>query len=316
MAYANEVPWHKLGFPVADNLTPKQMLKASKCDWPVEKQAMFLESGIKIPDRYALVRPTDNSILSVVGSLYQPVQNADAFSFFDRFVKTGKMKMETAGSLCGGKYVWALARLEKDVTVGKSDKVRSYLLMMSPHVHGKAMLFQYTAVRVVCWNTLNFALGSSLKGDETAARLLHSREFGADAKAHVRKVLGLADTRREKFEQAAQSLAAKRIKKTELEPFFFEVLKFDPAKAKKKLDGSDFKPRLLAKLVDAFENAPGAQLTTAAGTWWGAVNAVTQVVDHQLGRERDTALASAWFGERSNLKRRALHVALEHAKVA
>ena len=38
MAYANETPWHGLGTPVADTLTPKEMLQAAGLDWKVEKK--------------------------------------------------------------------------------------------------------------------------------------------------------------------------------------------------------------------------------------------------------------------------------------
>jgi hypothetical protein len=61
-------------------------------------------------------------------------------------------------------------------------------------------------------------------------------------------------------------------------------------------------------------NAPGAELPTALGTMWGALNAVTYVVDHAEGRERSTALRSAWLGTRANLKRRAFDLAIKRAK--
>ena len=44
---------------------------------------------------------------------------------------------------------------------------------------------------------------------------------------------------------------------------------------------------------------------------WGAVNAVTEYVDHERGEERETALDAAWFGEGATLKDRAFTVARE-----
>ena len=42
MAYANEVPWHKLGTQVAEDLTPAEMQKAAQLDWTVVSDQLIL----------------------------------------------------------------------------------------------------------------------------------------------------------------------------------------------------------------------------------------------------------------------------------
>ena len=37
MAYAGEVPWHGLGTPVSNDLTPNQMMVKAGLDWSVNK---------------------------------------------------------------------------------------------------------------------------------------------------------------------------------------------------------------------------------------------------------------------------------------
>jgi len=37
MAYAGETPWHGLGVPVLNDLTPDQMLVKAGLDWTVDK---------------------------------------------------------------------------------------------------------------------------------------------------------------------------------------------------------------------------------------------------------------------------------------
>ena len=49
----------------------------------------------------------------------------------------------------------------------------------------------------------------------------------------------------------------------------------------------------------------------AGKTVWGAVNAVTQYVDHERGLKRETGLDAAWFGEGATLKDRAFSIAKE-----
>ena len=318
MAYAGETPWHGLGEKVSNSLSPAQMLKAAKLDWTVSKREVAYKNskGVWVPsdEKFVLARDSDDAELTMVGSTYKPVQNDEAVDFFKKFVVAGKMKMETAGSLWGGRYIWALASIEKEFAIGRSnDTVKSYLLLMQPHVHGKAMIMQYTPIRVVCWNTLTFALGSDLrgKGEATAFRMPHSTAFTDAVKKQAETTLGLASEQADEFKAAANLLAKKKIDKAETIEFFCDVLQFDPKKAKK--DGIR-PPRMLAKFEEALVFAPGQDLTTAEGTLWGAVNAVTYVIDHETGRDRGTALRNAWLGKLSNTKRRAFSVAVKLAK--
>lgn len=316
MAYAGDVPWHGLGNKVSPTLSAEQMLKAAHLDWTVSKRQLYMESNKvhkPVPGSYALVRDTDERVLSTVGAGYKPVQNRDSIAFFKKFVDAGKMKMHTAGSLKGGQYIWALAELDADFKVGSknTDQMKSYLLMMSPHVWSKSLLFQYTAVRVVCWNTLNLALGSSLAGNGSAFRMIHSTEFSDDVKATAEEALGLSVAQSKEFANIAAQLSGKRAKADDVEQFFCDVLRIADDEKTEIEQGERRVPRTLEKFQLALQFAPGAKLDTAKGTWWGAINAVTYVADHQLGRSRDAGLTSAWFGQAALMKKRAVELALE-----
>ena len=43
MAYAGEVPWHGLGVPVSNDLTPQQMMEKAGVDWNVREVESFIE---------------------------------------------------------------------------------------------------------------------------------------------------------------------------------------------------------------------------------------------------------------------------------
>lgn len=325
MAYTGEPPWHGLGNAVSNKLTPMQMLKAAQLDWKVEKRKLLYAAAngkgtIEVPGRYALVRDTDEKALTIVGATYKPVQNEATLDFFKKFVMAGHMKMETAGSLHGGQYIWALARIGADFKLGKEDEVRGFLLLCNPHIFGKAMTGQFTPVRVVCWNTLTFALGADLKGKGSGVfRMPHSVEFTDAVRKQAEIALGLARSQMDQFKEAATLLSKKKAPAFAVEEFFCEVLKFDPKAAgkkktrSKKKEAEAIEPRMLPRLRLAYSQAPGAQLSTAAGTWWGAVNAVTYVVDHELGRDQSASLRTAWLGAKANLKRRAIGLALQRA---
>ena len=124
MAYAGEVPWHGLGVQVNPNLSPKEMMKEANVDWTVEKRPLYYNGMDKkevIPGKEALVRSSDGQLLDEVGTNWKPLQNEDAFNFFNDFVNAGDMEMHTAGSLDNGRRVWALAKVKDSFEVFKND---------------------------------------------------------------------------------------------------------------------------------------------------------------------------------------------------
>ena len=152
MAYVGQVPWHGLGKRVPSDVSPEQMLKAANLDWTVEKRPLFFESdeGLVATKARALVRSTDNKVLTVISENWNPVQNIEAFEFFNDFVAAGDMEMHTAGSLRDGKMVWAMAQIKNSFELFGGDKVEGYLLFSNPHEFGRSIDIRFTPVRVVC----------------------------------------------------------------------------------------------------------------------------------------------------------------------
>jgi N-acetyl-gamma-glutamylphosphate reductase len=67
-----------------------------------------------------------------------------------------------------------------------------------------------------------------------------------------------------------------------------------------------------AKLVmSAIEHQPGVEF--APGSWWQALNSVTYVTDHLLGRTDDTRVYNMWYGTTKDLKTKAYNLALDFA---
>jgi hypothetical protein len=69
-----------------------------------------------------------------------------------------------------------------------------------------------------------------------------------------------------------------------------------------------------SKALDVVHTQPGANF--AEGSWWSAVNAVTYMIDHKLGRNQDNRLTSAWFGQGKKVKTDALELAVKMAEAA
>ena len=180
MAYAGEVPWHGLGTQVSSDLSPHEMMVAAGLDWQVVKKPIQYgnsnEKKTAIDNKAALVRETDNQLLSIVGNNWHPIQNEDAFSMFNEMCQAGDMEMNTAGSLKDGQIVWGLAKVKKSFALKTDqgeDVVDSYLLFSNPHEFGKCADVRFSPIRVVCNNTLTAALSNG----KSSVRITHRTAF-------------------------------------------------------------------------------------------------------------------------------------------
>ena len=315
MAYANATPWHGLGNQVSDALTPEEMLVAAGLDWTVSRRQIFTtqekdptsDNSLKANDWGLLVRDSDNQIFGPCGKNYIPLQNHEVFTFFDKFVKAGHMKMETAGSLDGGRQVWGLAAINQGFVLPGGDEVNGYLLLSQPHVWGKSLNIMFTPIRVVCNNTLTQALGQA--GERFT--MSHIRQFDADVIAKAESALGLASNQLETFKQVSELLTRVQYEEQKVRKFIANL--FQPQLIEDDITADQFS-RTASDVYQCIHTQPGANMSE--GSWWSALNAVTYYVDHKAGRDRDASLQSAWFGPRAAIKRKALDLAVEYAQAA
>ena len=306
MAYAGEVPWHGLGTKVASDLAPSQIMQQAGLDWTVEKETMTTASGTEIEGKKALVRSADNKVLDVVGDNWNPVQNSEAFEFFSEYCLAGDMEMHTAGSLKGGQMVWALAKVKESFDILGGDQVDSYLLFSNPHKYGKAIDVRFTPIRVVCNNTLSMSLGQNVAN---SVSLNHRTAFNPES---VKETLGIAHEKFAMYKETAQFLASKKFDMNSLIKYYNEVFP-RTYQGKKEVTVKDFSDLTnnAQKAFSFLETQPGAEF--GEGSWWQALNSVTYLTDHKMGREADSRLTSAWFGANQTRKVKAVEKAVEFA---
>ena len=165
MAFVGETPWHRLGTAVESHVRAEQMMYAANLDWQVQKEpapgARLLAPG-RIYDRYIVLRDpvgdeTEAVALAIVGKEYEPLQNVDAFTFFEPFIDNSWAEFHTAGALGNGERVWVLARLSEHRVIHEDDPIDRFLLLSNSHDGSSAVIVRFTPIRVVCQNTLSLA---------------------------------------------------------------------------------------------------------------------------------------------------------------
>ena len=308
MAYAGDLPWHGLGTKVSNDLTPQQIMQKAGVDWKVQEVESFINfNGEMVPTgQKSLVRETDGKILTNVGKDWHPVQNEQAFEFFNEYVAAGDMEMHTAGSLKGGSYVWALAKVKESFDLFGGDQVDSYMLFSNPHVYGKSIDIRFTPIRVVCNNTLTFAINSQA---QRAVKVGHRTAFNADS---VKITMGIAHEKFAKYKEMAQFLGSKRFSVDSLLEYYNDVFPLTSGQGKQE-NGltADNLSRVAKQAMEVLETQPGAEY--AEGSWWQAFNSVTYVTDHLQGRNADNRLHSQWYGSNQLRKIKAAEKAVEFA---
>jgi phage/plasmid-like protein (TIGR03299 family) len=212
MAYAGETPWHKLGTFVGDQpVDAATMIRLAGLDWTVSVQSLFAQTAprdqggrlVRVLDRNAVVRDTDGEVLGVVGTEYDALQNTEAFGVLDDLVSDGSMRYHTAGSLAGGRRIWALGKIGSAEVI-PGDRIDQFILISSAHDGSRATRVLWTQIRVVCANTERMAL-SSAHGEGLSVR--HTRNQRSSL-AQAQRILGLAQKNGEKSIEFLRRCAA------------------------------------------------------------------------------------------------------------
>ena len=308
MAPTDNIPWHGLGCKVSNNLTPVQMMQAARADWKVREAESYVTFDGKqiLTGKKCLIREDTGKILTHVGRDWHSFQNIKAFEFFNEYIQTNVMDMDTAGSLKDGKIVWALAKV-KDTSFDLfgGDRVDSYLLFSNPHQYGKSINIRFTPIRVVCYNTLTWALGVEAK---RGVRMSHAIAFDEEG---VKKTLGIAREEFASCKEMAEFLGKKQYSKDSLYEYYSEIFLKDSSNLDKKISEIVGNAKRCLELV---ETQPGAEY--AKGSWWQAFNSVTYLTDHIQGKTREGRLYNQWYGKNQLRKIKAAEKAVEYARAA
>lgn len=287
MIYVGERPWHRLGAKLPERVTPTTALELAGMDWPVEQFTLEYrkdDEAVAVPDRVANVRVNrDGSLvyLGVVSRRYEPIQNAEAAGFIDEVVGKELAMVETAGVLKRGAIVWWLCKLPDDMIIrapGGEDVSRCYLLLCNGHDGTLAFRMFFTPVRVVCWNTLSWAEGSSNQAGVTLRHMgkIHSKVEGAV------KLLNIANKKYQDIGKMFQHLADVHFSEADAKAFFNDLLPDEEDKDTKHTG----RPEAREKMLYNFLHGRGCELSR--DTVWGAYNAVAEWYDHTRydGRKR------------------------------
>ena len=184
-----ERAWHGLGQVVDEPMFVADALKLCHADYNVGLQQVValsdelrtaMDNGtfinaamlkdLLVENTMATMRLDTKKSLGIVSDKYGIVQNEDAFKFVDMFC-SGKFAerdntpvIETCGVLGKGERVFVTAKFPQSIVLDakRDDLVDMYVVFTTSHDGTGSVRCMVTPVRVVCNNTLNWAMSHNI----------------------------------------------------------------------------------------------------------------------------------------------------------
>jgi phage/plasmid-like protein (TIGR03299 family) len=301
MAFVGETPWHGLGQELQQGASFDEWQKAAGMDWHIQSAPVLYTGNEPLPGVFAgqnvLYRSDNNEPLSIVTNRYKPVQPVEVLHFFKSLVDENGFKLHTAGTLKGGRRMWALAETGNFGEVTADDKVGGYLLLSTSCDRTLATTARFTSIRVVCNNTLTMAVGDNAN----TVSFSHIQKFDHEK---VKAKLGNAVSAFGAFIDMGKYLQKQQMNVHASNQFLLNLLRQENQPNELVLAGRNYN-----KILSLFETeSKGNDLV--GHTKWGMLNAVTEYVDHFAGHTQDNRLNNAWFGNGERLKNKAKELLL------
>lgn len=302
-----EPAWHGLGESVEGLTYTDALRRAHLADWNVRAEPLTAHidgHNYPVDDRQVIVRNNPGSGLvepiATVGGRYRAVQNEQALAVASYLEGMGAT-VETAGSIRKGRQVFLTMLMDRGFVIdpeGAGDSVFMYLLLATSHDGSLTNQASATPIRVLCANTLDFAL----PGAQRAYSVRHT----ANAEARLANAQEIFLRANGYFDVLAEE--AKDLYQTDCtDKQFFDIISKAYPKPGTPESGVEESKRGITvweKKVDTLQSIwKGQTNTNVTGTMWGALNALTERIDwYRTARGNDgTALAEAATGLNSNV---------------
>lgn len=261
-------------------------------------------------ERKRIIRSDTGATLAVRHNQYEIINHTEMGEVVQAILEQDAVKYETAGSIEGGRAVWALAYLDEPITLpGDNSPTFPYLALLNRHDGSAAFRALSTSVRIVCSNTFSAA---EMQGEKnsTVFTFHHSakwRDRIEEAKQTIRGVRESFNT----YVEVATDLAGWTISGKQQEIF---VQEFIP------LPVGDIVSDRVVKNVETARNVLrqilDESITTESlrGTALGLVQAAGEYADHYRGYRSNDAHYKRQLLKPEPLKSKAVALAREVAK--
>lgn len=321
---------YKGAIDVEDCKTAKDVMIKSSLDWNVakcelvakmptkdiyakEKDSFIMGDSIykTCPNAFATYRTDFNIPLGIVKERYTPVQNIEAFTFFDDAIGKDKAVWQTAGFFGNGERIFVSAKLPKNILVD-GDPVENYLVFTTSHDGSSGVKILFTPIRVVCQNTLNAAIKTST--NYVSFRHTKSVYSNLDIAAEI---LGICETRIGDLQEQFTAMRKIKMNDDKAHEIFANVIFTEDEQLRIKETGhtvgqiitrdwraindtkiSMKKVNIISQINNYYFSGIGQK--DIIGSAWGVYNAITGYYSNIDNSEGTKRMDSLLYGDKSN----------------
>lgn len=322
-------PWTYKGAVNVENCkTAAEVMSAAGLDWQVAKCELVAKmhvhdnkpedngfvfgsnNYVECPNAFATYRTDYNIPLGIVKERYTPVQNVEAFTFFDNAIGKDKAIWQTAGFFGMGERIFVSAKLPKNILV-QGDPVENYLVFTTSHDGSSGVKILFTPIRVVCENTLNAAIATS--SNYVSFRHTKSVHGNLDIASEI---LGICDSRIIFLQEKFDFMRKTQIKDEDAQNIFANVILTEDEQFKINQTGhtvgqiitrdwraiqdsgiSMKKVNTLSEINNYYFSGIGQK--EILGTAWGVYNAITGYYSNIDNSEGAKRMDSLLYGDKS-----------------
>lgn len=263
-------PLLNVGFATPYAGTSDEVMKAAHLDWEVESvNLMTGEAMPKIVKSHKALKRSDNGeVLSVVGRNYAPIQNRSMFDTLTGLVDDGQAQFTHAGSILGGRRVFAVMELP-DVWKLDNDPHVVQMLATTTHDGTGALRISPLATRVFCTNQIN---GFFWRGRRGGISIPHKAAANRRVEA-LRAALGLTVKAMSEYEEAARHMLDVKVSEADVDAFLTRLFP-EPADDSPRMEViHDRAVAARGHVRAAYEGEQGANIVgTAFGLFQSAVD--------------------------------------------
>ena len=330
----NPAPWWTTeGFEairVNPDDTPQQW-RETALDWEVKKSKVkftghygdsakmgdYCQGGqvnVTIPDRFVIYRDDTLDYLTTDASNQYHVHTISKLCEAMQLVcHSGGYRMNTIGSLRGGKEIWFMATTDNELNIA-GEKFNRNVIIGTSYDQTKKTFAYCSDVAVVCSNTLNYSINNA----EDLFQVSHRHEYNPE------KVVGdlrQVEESQNEMLRDIETLASTKVEADEIVKYFRAVAETLPTPKKFAKEPEAFHQEIIRQISDSYTDAPGGWLSdtrveSRVGTLHGATQAVIHYVDFKMlttltGKSKTNRFNRAFFGDGAKLKRNAFDLALQ-----
>ena len=313
---ARQRAWHGLGEVVNEPMFVADALKLCRADYEVKLQPIvalndeiidamnnggFINASmlrdLMVEKSMATVRTDLNKSLGLVSDKYGIVQNSDAFKFVDMLCsgldadRSEKPTIEACGVLGNGERVFITCKMPKDIILNPrtDDRIETYVVFTTSHDGTGSVRCMVTNIRVVCQNTLNWAMHNSGRiSFRHSSKVMDRLDLLNKENAEFAyKTLGLWKEYEEVFKDSLEHLRNVKLAEKDLDRILAEIALADDAKKVFLETGNIFHEDIATRgrniflgMKDTLESGVGQDILESGNGLW-AINGITSYYQNE-----------------------------------